>query len=78
VHDQQVGSPVDCLPGDLDRRVDREHHPVHVGFGMTGDEPDRVPGLGGVGRVPGVQQVDDVGEAGHARRLDDATRRRTS
>ena len=51
---------------ERERRVDGEHHLLHRGGRVTRHQPDRVPRVGGAGRVPGVQQVDDVGKGGHA------------
>ena len=66
VHHEQVGTPLDGFSGDLERRVDREHDARDLPRRVTGDEADRVPGVGCGGRVPGVEQVDDVRERGHA------------
>jgi hypothetical protein len=65
VGQQQVGVPGHGLAGDLEGRVDGEQHPAHLGVRVAGHQPDGVPGVGRVGRVPGVQQVDDVTQAWH-------------
>jgi hypothetical protein len=65
VHDQQVGAPLRGLLRHRRRRVDREHHLADVLPGVAGDQPDRVPRVRGGGRVPTVQQVDEVAERGH-------------
>ena len=69
VHDQQVGPPRGRLPGHLDGGVDREQHLPDRLRRVAVHEAHRVPLVGRVGRVPPVQQVDDVAQGGHGARL---------
>ena len=56
---------VDRLLRDLERRVDGEQHLADALARVAVHQADGVPGVGGRGRVPAVQQVDDVLERGH-------------
>ena len=67
--DQQVGAPLGRLAGHLGRRVDREQHLRDVGVRVAVHEADGVPVVGGGGRVPAVEQVDEVAEAWACGRL---------
>jgi hypothetical protein len=66
--DQQVGAPRGGLLGHLGSGVDGQQHLRDlVGGRVAGDQADRVPRLGGLGWVPLVDQVDDLGQARHGR-----------
>ena len=63
VGEQQVGVPRGRLARHRQRRVHGQQHPAYVRIGVAGRQADRVPLVGGLGRVPAVDQVDDVGQA---------------
>ncbi len=69
VHHDQVGTPIGRLDGHLGGRVDREQHLAHRGGRVACDQADGVPGVGGLGRVPPVDQVDDLAQGRHVVRV---------
>ena len=60
VRHDEVGAPVAGLVDDGCHGVDREQHPADGLRRVAGDQPDRVPRLGGRRRVAALEQPDDV------------------
>jgi hypothetical protein len=63
---QQVRVPVGGLARDREDRVDGEQDPSYAGAGVTRGEADGVPLIGGLGRVPAVDQVHHLTQRRHA------------
>ncbi len=60
--DDEVRPGAHGLGHDLQRRVDREQHPVHALLRVAGDQTHAVPRLRGRGGVELLEGGDDVGQ----------------
>ena len=68
VGEQQVGVPVGGFLSHRQHRVDGQQDPAYVGLGIARRQPDGVPVVGGLGRVPAVDQIHDLSQCRSQRR----------
>jgi hypothetical protein len=69
VHHDQVGIPFGRLGGHLGGRVDREQHLRDFCLRVACHQADGVPGVGRLGWIPPVDQVDDLAQRRHGVRV---------
>lgn len=65
VGQQQAGLELDRLGHRCRNTIHGEQYPSNFGTGITAGQPDRVPGLRGAGRVPAIEDIDNIAKGWH-------------